>query len=530
MVAPLEALPPELYSAILSHVPTAFLQQSVLSLTRAIPRSPVPIHHLFEHIRLKHGDQVSQLYLRLRRSPLDASWVQRFSLECWTVDADIVVNLIALIPQVLELSLYIGPNFAPEHLEEMFDKPRVSLKILSLRFRPYVQKATYYQFLKGAYFDSTLLAFSRWPAMDIPTISIVQDPLNPSMAPTKFAQPLVFFRLDPLSTLARSRVVANLLHLRLRIPSRQTARFLYTFPGALPSIESLDMSTCNIIESDVEGILGRFGRLKMLVLDGCYIVSHRADMQEQEAMGQWAALGKTMALAGVKFAREREKRLKSWLEAVYARSNASNDGIAAELEPARERRIRRGRRGLATATISLRDSPPETNVPIPTVLPSSQLPPPRGGQIPRIRILPSLPVLRSIATTPAAHLGPDKHEIIRTEFETGWAQGIAQLSATFGRLKQSWGNGMRVVQFDLDYRPGDKDGDGDDGLTGLKDVEDEQAFIINITGDDDSSANEEAGIEQGKCPILCLAGPGRSDVHVAGCAHQLGWDIWKDDL
>ena len=136
MLASLKLLPSELYTAILLNVPANLLQQTVLSLTRALPFSPIPEYHLFTHIHLKHADQVVQLYRRLRKATDDASWVKELALETWTVDADVVVNLIDILPKVVYLTLFIGPNFAPEHLEEIFEVPRPDLQFISLRFRP----------------------------------------------------------------------------------------------------------------------------------------------------------------------------------------------------------------------------------------------------------------------------------------------------------------------------------------------------------------------------------------------------------
>lgn len=45
--------------------------------------------------------------------------------------------------------LNIGTNFAPEHLEEMFDEPRLGIKRMEMRFRTWLSHASYYQFLKG---------------------------------------------------------------------------------------------------------------------------------------------------------------------------------------------------------------------------------------------------------------------------------------------------------------------------------------------------------------------------------------------
>ena len=132
----LSQLPTELYAAIIRQFDQEDHKPSLLALSRAIPFSPVPVHTLFEDIRLKSSWQVTGLYLRLRKHPEDIAYVRTFALESWTVDADILVNLVALLPNIRELTLFVGPNFAPEHLEDLFKKPRSHLKCLSLRFRP----------------------------------------------------------------------------------------------------------------------------------------------------------------------------------------------------------------------------------------------------------------------------------------------------------------------------------------------------------------------------------------------------------
>ena len=144
----LATLPPELYLAILSHIPSSHLQISTLNLSRAIPFSPVPIRPLFEHISVSRQQQLPQLYRRLRYFPSklanlgDAStddectWVKQFSVLIWQVDADILLNVLALLPVLEHLNLRIGPVFTPEHLQGMFKKPISSLNVLNLRFRP----------------------------------------------------------------------------------------------------------------------------------------------------------------------------------------------------------------------------------------------------------------------------------------------------------------------------------------------------------------------------------------------------------
>lgn len=142
-------LPPELYSDILSHVPEPSLQKTTLSLSRALPYSPVP---LFNYIRLTHPDQVFQLYRRLRTTITNddnstsihidpaASGVRSFSLETWVADANVVINLVGLLTQITKLTLWIGPmNFTPEDLEELVTKLKRDMKqlrVLELRFRP----------------------------------------------------------------------------------------------------------------------------------------------------------------------------------------------------------------------------------------------------------------------------------------------------------------------------------------------------------------------------------------------------------
>ncbi|KAI0375431.1 hypothetical protein BV20DRAFT_986123 [Pilatotrama ljubarskyi] len=517
----LDILPGELLYDIVSHFDEDNFQRSLLALSQAIPRSPVPTYLLFEKIRLKHADQVFQLYRRLRHAPEDASRVREFSFESWTVDADIFVNLMALLPSLTYLKIYIGPNFAPEHLEEIFQKPRQHLRFLSMRFRPYVQRATYYQFLKGAYFDSTLLALSSWPAPSMPVLSIVQDPLDPAIAPTNFAQPLVFFRLDPLSTLAVAPLADNLKHFRLRVPGRQVARHLHTALHPFPSTEFLDLSTSNVGSQDVAGLLGHLRALQVLVLDGCPIVSQRIDVQLDagDPFLQWAELGELMALAGVARATEREKKVRAWTEAYYVQHNEEDTSK-------KGKKTKRGRRGLATATISLRAPSPER-----AMQPSRDIPPnrvPKRHQ--RIRVLPPAPALCSLATSFPGVLTPETYEAVKEEFERGWATGIARLQAIRFRHLTSWRNGVsRVVRFAEKGSPEweEEEEYGEEGLVGLVDVKEESEFMLNVAGDDAAEGSARTGFS---CPLLCIAGSKRDAAHVEGCGHRMGWDFYKDEI
>jgi hypothetical protein len=145
--------------------------------------------------------------------------------------------------------------------------------------------------------------------------------------------------------------------LRLRIPARPIARPLcgmtpsetspYYASDLTPSpdLEFLDISTCNILDNELDMILMRFPSLKHLLLDGCPLF---------RGEGDWNDFGKRCALAGVRRAKQREKALKAWIEASQAKANFDAD----ENLPSQERRAKRGRKGLATATISLREPRP----------------------------------------------------------------------------------------------------------------------------------------------------------------------------
>lgn len=491
-VMQLDGLPAELYSAIISHLPANSFQQDVLSLTRAIPRSPVPIHHLFERIRIKHAQQILQLHRRLRNASDERNWVKDFGIVTWTVDADALVNLLEILPRISSLLLFVGPNFAPEHLEGIFHEPREDLRFLSLRFRPYVKVATYYQFLKGAYFDTTLTTLSRWPSYKLPTLSIVQDPPDPLISSGKhFAQPLVFFQLEPISVLLCSEYISSLMHLRLRIPSRQVSRFIMSIPSSVPALRLLDLSTCNILASDMEEILIRFHGLQHLILDGCGVA------RDQSQATEWNNIGKICATVTVRRAKAREKELKTWLQ-----QNAATATAPAVVPQPAARRIRPGRRGLATATISLREEPTASEPDIIHV--------PAGIVIPKVRIIPSPPALLSLCTS-ASFITDVQHQTIREEFEKGWDEGLAQRAAVKSRLYGSWKNGIRMMRITADVSGG--------GYNGLEAIEDESAFYPE---QDDSVSLVP--------PVLCLAGSGTSGKHAEGCGHNIAWNVWNDTI
>lgn len=256
----------------------------------------------------------------------------------------------------------------------------------------------------------------------------------------------------------------------------------------------LDLSTCDIRPSDVEALVARFRNLKHLILDSCAIV--RGESHE----GEWISLGRMCALATVKAAKDREKKLKGWLEINATRVQANNEGVHQQDpgEP-RGRRGRPGRRGLATATISLRDSP------MVMVEPTAR----RNMDVPKIRIVPTFPTIRSLSTSFNTHLR-EEHTIQR-EFNQGWAEGLAQLNAILNRLHQSWKNGVRMMRVTGD--PGTED-----GFEGLEDIDGETAFV-DVLG--------ERGLLP--TPVLCLAGSKTEALHAdGGCGHEAANSVWVD--
>ena len=342
-------------------------------------------------------------------------------------------------------------------------------------------------------------------------LSIVQDPLDLTALDHRqgFAQPIVFFRLDAISFLLRSKTLAQSMYaFRFRIPSRAVARALCMAPVAVPGFENrlqdlslepsdvngapsllkyLDLSTCGLLDADVDMILMRYHALEHLVLDGCSV------MRGESREGEWVAMGKRCALIGVKKAKEREKEMRAWMEARPRGSGEAvgETAITAETTGPGATRARRGRRGLAFATISFREKEARTYGPsVPT--PSSVMRPAT-----KIRVLPPLPTLRSLSTTLSPPGSADKHAMIRAEFETGWAEGMAELAVARARVRASSGNGVHVLEMS----------------TG--------------SVDDKAEDNGWSAKEERTAPVLCLVGTEGAE-HTASCGHGVGRQIWKD--
>lgn len=290
-----------------------------------------------------------------------------------------------------------------------------------------------------------------------------------------------------MPVLLSSEFASTLTSLRFCIPTRRVARAITDHPLSAPRLEVLDLSTCLIKDMDVETILARYVRLNHLLVDQC-------DCGD----GTWAQLAKQCATIGVKRAKDREKKLKQWIQ-------TATPGVAQE-EFRKVKKPKKGRSGLSTAPISIRQ------LTLPTVAPSAP-PPPTNSTLreEKFRILPPFPSLQTFCTTTVDRT--TQVAAIQAEWNLGWSQGIEQLSKHRARLAASSKNGVRIFKFtddveDIDYEdPTEWLGEG---LAGLEDV---------IPQTDEW---EDIDPEVLVAPILCLAGQDlHSTDHSVGCGHKI---------
>ena len=349
-----------------------------------------------------------------------------------------------------------------------------------------VEKATYYQFLKGSYSDSMIEHIAKWPVNPaLEHLSIVQDPLpSGAFAPQKsFAQPIVFFSLDPFRPLSSSPLSSTITHLRVRIPSRPVINFLAD-PGSFPLVKVLDLSTTTLgrdAERSIPSLLARLPNLRHLVVDGCSL-----------SREGWRELGKACAVAGLAKARAREKSLRTWIEAHKAHNPPAGEDLVPVVSLGQGRRPRRGRRGIATSNISFRaPSPPRASA---STSRASSAAPDASVTNAKIRILPPPPRLLTFSTS----LRPAAEAIKRAEWtrewETGWNMGVETIRAVWARLGASARNasmGVRLMQFD---ERGYSLGEDVEGFKGLVDV---------VIG----SEKRPEWMWQAEAPIICFGEP-----------------------
>ncbi|EJT99497.1 hypothetical protein DACRYDRAFT_117737 [Dacryopinax primogenitus] len=468
-MATLSTLPAELYTHILSFVPPSQSSSTTLSLTRAIPRSPVPQHNLFTHVVLTKKGQLLQLYLRLTRGKgeeekerreRERRWVKGFELREWKFDPDVLINTVLILPRLQTLTIWIGYNCAPEHIAEIFlSRSFPELESISLRFRTWTDHANYLPFLKGSYYDSTFDAIARSPPprlkhfsvqQDVPTPELFDHPDDEGTAASRkreeeakkpfllspalrrnFAPPIVLFATTCLTHLTgASSIHTSLRSLRLRFPQRPILQHL----SPLPNLAALDLSTSTLTPADLRFVFIKFPRLQTLVLDHtAYFIACGKDGAAEEMR----EAGRVCAMWGVGRARDVEKEAKDWWAAEMAkqaRTRDEDEDAPSDVDPplpvpgtapdtGLRKTPKKGRRGIATATISLRDRPAAST--------SSTVSQPRitPGQIQtKFHVLPPLPSLQSIAlgVTDRA-ITPALRATWASQFAQGWLEGRRRL-------------------------------------------------------------------------------------------------------
>jgi hypothetical protein len=331
-------------------------------------------------------------------------------------------------------------------------------------------------------------------------VSIVQDPYDRPPDQQSFAQPIVFFRLDTVSILARSHFARDLPALKLRVPHRPIARNMAA-PGVFPSLRVLDLSTTFVPGADLEAFAGRLRTVQALVLDGCSLVRAGAGGEDD-----WKAIGHVCATGDLRLARERERALRAWLErqaaleAVSSAAGPAAPSTSANASSARARKPPKARKG---GPASLSAAMQGLAVSADAVL-----------AIPKIRILPAYPTLRALATT--VPFMADLPFDVAQALVAGWRDGVRIVHTTRVRLRTSMSHGTRVVRILEHHERGlDTAEEDDKGMDGLKE----------LSRVDDAWAQDEL---EHPAPVFCLAGPSKQAEHPEGCAHRYAWEVWDE--
>ncbi len=131
--------PPEVWEHILSFVPNALLQPTVLALSRAFPRAGVSLALLFKHVHLLNILQVQRLTRRLGPRYDDseelASLCETFNLKHWKTDPNLIVNLLCLMEDLKSIQIDIGGTlWTPENFDDLLKEDRFQ-KLVNLELR-----------------------------------------------------------------------------------------------------------------------------------------------------------------------------------------------------------------------------------------------------------------------------------------------------------------------------------------------------------------------------------------------------------
>ncbi|CCA69983.1 hypothetical protein PIIN_03923 [Serendipita indica DSM 11827] len=554
----LDQLPEELYQAILESIDDDKERKSVaIALIRSIPRSPVPRRFLYYQVNLSTSENVLTFYHHLRScggvASKEASWVHSLHSESWTVEAQILANVLELVPNLGHLSIHVGATFAPEHVDDIFQRPRPALRTLNIVFKPYVQEATYYQFLRGAYFDSLLTHIASWPAeSQLCSLSIIQTMPPQIDAPQRFAQPIVFHSLTTLSTLVHAPSLRTLQILTIRVPGRVITPLLcISAPTSFISRftirpRTLDLSTTSITLPALSQLLSHYHMLEHLIIDdtGLIPLSVSTPGLANGAQGEWfVELGRTCALAGMKGAREREKILKEAADTrremiissdgtkpavseTHARNNLDSDSttsssVTTSTAVPVEKMAKKGRRGVSTAPFSIREKKIKSATTASKLNILSNPTTQQGAEraivrLQKARILPAIPALRSLCLTlhRGATFNLHQQHLWQEEFSRGWKEGCHVVFGARKRLYTSLKNGLVYLYHAV--HPDDHDDEPREQSIHEVDMP-ELDGLQAVTSQ--GLEGESDGLNESIVPILCF-GAMKGSEHSEGCGHS----------
>lgn len=292
--------------------------------------------------------------------------------------------------------------------------------------------------------------------------------------------------------------MSKLRSLKIQIPSRDMTPFITSKTESFSSLENVDISTGSISVPQIKILLVRFPQLRHIVADD----SNSYTRIEEGTL--WHALGRSFAFAAIERADELESSMKS---------DSSRLGFPDDMmHPEALRRSRPGRRGLATATISLRNQP--------QVTPGIQTPATTFSTVsthtmgPKIRVLPLPANLTSLSINAYAKAQTTQHDEFRTLFIAGWDEGITMLRAVWRRMQTSHMRGTSCVMAPRECkflagngRPHPRD-DGE---------QQKMSTCVNV-----GSGFDWDGLfaYEWPRPVLCCAGSSDDlNLHVAHCGH-----------
>lgn len=308
---------------------------------------------------------------------------------------------------------------------------------------------------------------AKWPLTpNFKELSLVQDPIpshkdliaaafeagTAALAPKHgHAQPIVFFKLSCISTLATAPISAFVKNVRLRIPNRSILTSITTastsstvipvthsatLPKPFPALEHLDISTTFVFcDGAFQGLLKRHPGLRHLIVDRSGLIHF--GMPDEACRD----VGKIVATVGVSRAVEAMKVYRAAARAMQERARAAeearqraqlNDSELAQLYETEQQqaleaevqRARRGRSGYATERRP-RGQPtrvdPAATAALTEALASLALTAPK-----RPVILPSAPPLLSLCCGVNEHedLDDDLREEWDEDFNEGYEQGL----------------------------------------------------------------------------------------------------------